>query len=104
PDRGARGARAPLPGRGRQAARRFHPRDGGAVIGAVPRSGPAPRPSDDSPLLPAEQVLLDARRGEDVVARILELLAQARNIDVEQLSLPLAHLARDDHRLDVGAI
>src|SRR5439155_23841340 len=31
PDRGPRDARAPLPGRGRQAARRFHPGDGGAL-------------------------------------------------------------------------
>src|SRR3989442_9548901 len=46
----------------------------------------------------AEQVLLDARLREDKVARGLELLTQVRQIDVEQLSLPLAHLACDDHR------
>src|SRR5229473_1942467 len=39
PDRGTRDARAPLPGRSRQAAGRFHPGDGGAVIGAIPRAG-----------------------------------------------------------------
>ena len=43
-------------------------------------------------------------RGEDMVARVLELPAQVRKIDVEQLALPLAHLAGDDHRLDVGAV
>src|SRR5262249_46664405 len=54
--------------------------------------------------LAAEQILRDAGRGENVVARVLELPAQIWQIDVKQLALPLAHLARDDHRLDVGAI
>src|SRR5258708_26224691 len=52
----------------------------------------------------AEQVLRDLRRGEDVVARVLELPAQIVQVDVEQLPLPLAHLARDAHRLDVRAV
>jgi len=56
------------------------------------------------PLLTAEQVLRDARGREDVVARGLELLTQPVQIDVEQMPLPLAHLAGDDHGLDVGAI
>jgi hypothetical protein len=34
----------------------------------------------------------------------LELAAQVVKIDVEQLPLPLAHFARDDHCLDIGAI
>src|SRR5712664_1072509 len=64
----------------------------------------APCPSDGSPLLAAEQILRDTRRGEDMVARVLELLAQPGQIDLEQLPLPLAQLAGDDDRLDVGAI
>src|SRR5215470_15860609 len=59
---------------------------------------------DDSPLLTAEGILRDARRGKDEVARGLELPAQAAQIDAEQPALPLAHFARDDHRLDVRAI
>src|SRR5947207_12454425 len=52
----------------------------------------------------AVQVLQYTRLGEDEVARTLELPAQMVQIDIEQLPLPLAHLARDDHRLDVGAV
>src|SRR5256885_11889190 len=52
----------------------------------------------------AVQVLRDLRCGEDVVARVLELPAQVVQVDIEQLPLPLAYLARDDHRLDVGAV
>src|SRR5256885_12148126 len=52
----------------------------------------------------AIQVLRDLRCGEDVVARVLELPAQMVQIDIEQLPLPFAHLARDDHGLDVGAV
>jgi hypothetical protein len=44
------------------------------------------------------------RRIEDVVARVLKLAAQHRQIDVEQAPLPRAHLASDNHGLDVGAI
>src|SRR6267378_4366433 len=65
-------------------------------------AGAAPcRPSDHSS---AVQVLRDLRRGEDIVARVLELAAQIVQVDVEQLPLPLAHLARDDDGLDVGAV
>jgi len=49
-------------------------------------------------------MLRNTRLLEDVVARVLELIAQAREVDVEQLALPLAHLAGDDDRLDVGAL
>src|SRR5882762_9162076 len=52
----------------------------------------------------AEQVLVDVRRLEQEVARSLELPAKVRQIDVDQLPLPLAHLAGDDHGLDVGAV
>ena len=55
-------------------------------------------------LLAAEQVLRNAGLGEDKVARGLELASQPVEIDVEQLPLPLAYLARDDHGLDVGAV
>src|SRR6267142_4341888 len=72
-------------------------RHGGAA-GATPRLQ-----SGHSPHL-AVQVLRDARRSEDVVARVLELPSQTVHIDVEQLPLPFAHLARNDHRLDVGAV
>src|SRR5882757_693635 len=41
----------------------------------------------------AEQVLRNAGRLEDVIARRLELPAQRRQIDIEQLPVPLAHLA-----------
>jgi hypothetical protein len=44
------------------------------------------------------------RRIEDVVARVLKLAAQHRQIDVEQAPLPRAHLAGDNHGLGVGAI
>src|SRR5690349_4936109 len=54
--------------------------------------------------LRAEQVLRNACRGEKKVARGLDLLQQPPQIDIEQLSPPLAHLARDDHGLDVGAV
>jgi hypothetical protein len=75
------------------------------IEAAPPRPARLPRREQVlSPLVAAEQVLRDARRREDIVARGIELLAQMRQIDVEQLSLPLAHLARDDHGLDVGAI
>jgi hypothetical protein len=52
----------------------------------------------------SEQVLRNAGRIEDVVARVLKLAAQHRQIDVEQTPLPLAHLAGNDHGLDIGAI
>src|SRR5205823_13252386 len=52
----------------------------------------------------AVQVLQYTRLGEDEVARALELPAQMVQVDVEQLPLPLAHLARDDHGLDVAAV
>jgi hypothetical protein len=50
-----------------------------------------------SPSLAAEQVLRNGCGPEQVIPRGLELLAQIRQVDVEQLALPLAHL-------DVGAI
>src|SRR5215831_7351561 len=52
----------------------------------------------------AEQVLGNARRGEDVIARGFQLPTQMRQIDVEELPLPFAHLAGDDHGLDIGAV
>jgi hypothetical protein len=52
----------------------------------------------------AEKVLRKPSRIEDTVARVLKLAAQHRQIDVEQAPLPLAHLAGDNHGLDVGAI
>jgi hypothetical protein len=55
-------------------------------------------------LVTTEQVLRDTRSREEVVARGLDLLTQPVQIDVEQLPLPLAHLAGDDHGLDIGAI
>src|SRR5437667_8564336 len=64
----------------------------------------APETQGSSGIRSAVQVLRDLRCGEDSVARILELPAQVVKVDVEQLPLPLAHLARDDHRLDVGAV
>ncbi len=48
-----------------------------------------------------EQVLRDACRREDIVARSVELPAQVRKVHVEQFPFPLAHLARDHHGLDV---
>src|SRR5215813_3996862 len=62
-----------------------------------------PSPAVRSPSL-AEQILLHARRAEDEVARLLELAAQPPQIDVEQLALPLAHLAGHDHGLDIAAL
>src|SRR5476649_1888992 len=55
-------------------------------------------------LLATKQVLRNASLGEDKVTRGLELLAQMREIDVEQPSLPLAHLSRDDHGFNVGPV
>src|SRR6266850_5893547 len=65
-------------------------------------AGAAPCPPLDHSS--AVQVLWDLCRGEDVVARILELAAQVVQVDVEELSFPLAHLARHDHGLDIGAV
>src|SRR4051794_27018053 len=52
----------------------------------------------------AEHVLRHAGLGEDVVARSLELRAQRVQVNIEQPALPFAHLAADDHGLDVAAI
>src|ERR1051325_11895154 len=52
----------------------------------------------------AEQVLRDARRLIEEVARCHELGAQAVEIDIEQRALPFADFARDDHGFDVAAI
>src|SRR6478752_5064818 len=57
-----------------------------------------------SRLLAAEQVLRNPRRGKNVVARRLELLAQAIQVDVDELALPLADLARDDHGFDIRPV
>ena len=51
----------------------------------------------------AASIRRDVCLTKDIVARGLKLLTQPREIDVEQLTLPLAHLARDDHGLNVGA-
>src|SRR5712691_1002336 len=84
------------------AATRTRPASGWPISSARWKRGDRGGPAIG--LLAAEQVLLDARRGEDVVARVLKLPPQPRQIDVEQLAFPFAHLARDDDRLDVGAI
>src|SRR5215510_14537369 len=52
----------------------------------------------------AEQVLRHARRAEDEVARVLQFAAQPAQVYVEQLSFPFAHLAGDDHGLDIAAL
>src|SRR6266508_4584176 len=49
PDRGASDARSPLPGRGGQAARRFHPRDGSAVTRIRSLRTKLFRPAPDCP-------------------------------------------------------
>src|SRR3979490_3566102 len=41
---------------------------------------------------------------EYVIARLLDPPAQVVEVDIQQPALPLAHLAGDDHRLDVGSI
>jgi hypothetical protein len=51
-----------------------------------------------------EEILRNAGPSEEVVAGVLEVAPQPVQIDVEQAALPLAHLAGDDHGLDVGAI
>src|SRR3954470_6921520 len=55
-------------------------------------------------LMAAEQVLRNSRSREQEVPGGFELVTQVVEVDVEQLALPLAHLAGDDHGLDVGAI
>src|SRR5262245_27978922 len=62
-----------------------------------------PSPAVRSPSL-AKQVLRNARRGEAEVARLLQFAAQPAQVYVEQLSFPFAHLAGDDHGLDIAAL
>src|SRR5215472_3965891 len=50
------------------------------------------------------QVLRDVGGREDIVSRGEELLSQLRDVEAEQTAFPLDHLARDDHRFDIGAI
>src|SRR5512145_1314196 len=93
--RRSRASRSPAPGTDRPLPAPRTRRAGGALA-------PAALPGFASPL--TEHVLRDTRLRKDIVARGFELPAKVVQIDADQLSLPLTHLARDDHGLDVGTV